>query len=513
MTDDFTPGDSSDPDFGGLGFDGVDFGAESSEELTLEESSASSPELRGAAADLSDPQTFGKLFIGNIYKILKVGSIYNLEHNQTRLAVDEFMASFSEAVSYAEEGAISVMIRDELAIVNGETLRLRRRDQERHNELRDLFAGGEICGLLLEASLSSEDLVEFLSALKHASSLNGPGNMQGVEIPHITIEHGSPTRSILDAIADVNKAEYVAHMYIRGLVKTKNAHQTVRDRQSADVPTGVIRRIMQSISALLGDEDYTILGLLPLRLVTPDLSSHSFNAAIYAMLLADRLGLNPRTTAYVGMAIIYQDLDRLVGITVGQRDQEVPLEDAQQFQANLRDVALMLERVRGDVVSTLRVLLAYERGCDFSRPIPRPFYRGERDLHLITRIIDVARTYDLLVQGLQGYRQRRPDLAIQYLKSRAGQSFDPALVELLVSTLGIYPIGATVQLTTGEHAIVIRTPAPSADPRRPVVRLLDRAHLTVIDLSDPSFSHVEIAQSIDLDPDEVDTASSVFLLA
>lgn len=483
-----------------------DFGAE-----------AAAPALDAALAqpgqvDLRDPQVFGKIFIGSIYKILKVASIYNIDHNQTRLAIDEFMQSFAEAVTYAENGAISVVIRDELAVVNGETLKLRRREQTRHNELRDLFAAADIRGLLLARGLGTEHMVRFLSALKAASATDGPGNMVGVEVPNINIEHGSPTRSLREAIADVNKSIYIAHMYIRGLVKTRNAHDTVRDRQTADIPTGVIRRIMQSVTGLLGDEDFTILGLLPLRLVPPDLSSHSFNSAIYAMLLADRLGLDANTVSYVGMTIIYQDLDRLMGVTVGRRDHDEPLTDKQQFQSNLRDVAQMLERVRGDVVSTLRVLLAYERGCDFDRPIGRPFYRAERHLHLITRIIDISRAYDLLIQGLQGYKQRRPDLAIQYIQSRAGMSFDPTLVDLLVSTLGIHPIGTTVQLSSGENAIVIRTPAPSSDPRRPVVRLLDRANPTVIDLSEPRFADIEIAHSIDLDADEINAASGIFLL-
>lgn len=461
--------------------------------------------------DLKDPQIFGKLFVDSIYKIMKVASIYNVDHNQTRIAIDEFMATFSEAVRYAETGSISVVIRDELAVVNGETLRLRRRAQKRLNELRDLFASGEIRGLVLSQGLQTQHLVEFLGHLKQVT--NTDGNMQGVQVPNIRIEHGMPNRSIREALSNVNKSMYVAHVYIRGLVKTRNAHKTVRERNSADIPTGVIRRIMQSVSELLGDEDFTILGLLPLRMVPPDLSSHSFNSAVYAMLLADRIGLPQNIVSYVGMSVIYQDLDRLVGISVGQRDQEAGLGAKQQFQSNLRDVAKMLERVQGDVISTLRILLTYERGCDFDKAVSRPFYRSKRKLHLVTRIIDLARTYDLLIQGLQGYKQRRPDLAIQYIQSRAGEAFDPTLVELMVSTLGIYPIGTTIQLTSGENAIVIRTPAPSADPRRPVVRLLDRANPTVIDLSEPRFADIEIAQSIDLEADEVNAASEVFLLS
>ncbi len=461
--------------------------------------------------DLSDPQVFGKLCVDSIYKIMKVASIYSVEHNQTRIAIDDFMATFQEAVRYTEDGRVSIVVRGELAIVNGETLRLRQREQTRLDEMRELFASAVIRGLVLDHQLETDHLVAFLAELKRVST--GDEDMQGFEVPHIQIQHGSPERTIREALSNVNKSMYVAHVYIRGLVKTRNAHKTVRERQSADVPTGVIRRIMQSVSDLLGDEDFTILGLLPLRLVPPDLSSHSFNSAIYSMLLADRIGLPPNIVAYVGMSVIYQDLDRLVGISVGQRDQDAGLDDKQQFQSNLRDVAKMLERVQGDVISTLRILLTYERGCDFSKPVERPFYRSKRKLHLVTRIIDLARTYDLLIQGLQGYKQRRPDLAIQYIQSRAGQAFDPTLVELMVSTLGIYPIGTTVQLTSGENAIVIRTPAPSADPRRPVVRLLDRANPTVIDLSEPRFADIEIANSIELEADEVNAASEVFLLS
>lgn len=494
-----------DPSHGNTDFDDLQL----DEQGGLTESSAYAEE---PIADLSDPQAFGKLFIDSLYKILKVSTIYSVEHNQTRLAIEEFMTSFRQAMSQSTDTEVSVVVRGELAIVNGETLRLRRKRQERLNELRDLFANVNIRGLVLEQALATDHLVAFLAELKQASIGDG-ATMEGVDIPHIVIDHGQPTRSILEAISNVSKSMYVAHVYIRGLVKVRNMHDQVRERQNPDVPTGVIRRIMQSVSELLADEDHVILGLLPLRLVAPDISSHSFNAAIYAMLLADRLGLPARQTSYLGMSVVYQDIDRLVGISVGQRDRDPGLDASQQFQANLRDSAKMLEYVQGDVISTLRVLLTYERGCDFRRPVGRPFYRAKRKLHLASRIIDLARTYDLLIQGLANYKSRRPDLAIQYVQSRSGEVFDPTLVELFVSTLGVYPIGTTVQLTSGEDAIVIRTPAPSADPRRPVVRLLDRANPTVIDLSEPRFSNIEIATSIELDADEVQAASQVFLLS
>ncbi len=459
-----------------------------------------------------DMQQFGRFFIGSLYRILKVASIYNVDHAQTREAIEEFMPEFKKSAQQLPEGMISVTVRGELCSVNGETLKLQRREQERLNELQSIFASATIRGLIFDQAMSTENLMQFLQQLNTVADNQSPHeDMEHVMVPHIQINHGSPDQTIMEAVAKVNKGMYIAHIYTRALVKVKKMHDQVRKDDDPDVPTGVIRRILQSVSELLADEDFMILGLLPMRLVPPDVSSHSVNSAIYAMLLADRLGLAKQTVAYVGMAAIYQDIDRLVGISVGKRDQDQRLDTHRQFSANMRDVATMLKHCGGDVVSTLRILLTYERGCDYDEKVARPFYRRKRHLHLISRIMDIARTYDLLIQGLEGYKARRPDLAIQYVESRAGEVFDPYLVDLLVSTLGLYPVGTTVELTSGEQAVVIRTPDPSADPRRPAVRLLDRDNPTVIDLSDDHYRNIEIARSVEV-TDVTSNPSELFLL-
>ncbi len=459
-----------------------------------------------------DMQEFGRFFVDSLYRILKVASIYSVDHNQTREAIDEFMPSFQKSVSKVETGAISVVVRGELCSVNGETLKLKRREQERLDELQSIFKAAHIRGLIFDQAMSAQNLAKFLQELNAVADQSSDlDDMEHVHVDNIDIDHGSPDQTIMESVAKVNKGMYIAHIYIRALVKVENMHDQVRETGDPDVPTGVVRRILQSVSELLNDDDFMILGLLPMRLVAPGISSHSVNAAIYSMLIADRLGLTQQTVAYVGMTTIYQDIDRLIGISVGQRDRDSGLDSHRQFSANMRDVAEMFEHIGGDVVSTLRTLLTYERGCDHNEKVGRPFYREERNLHLISRIVDIARTYDLLIQGLQGYKSRRPDLAIQYLESRAGEVFDKHLVDLLVSTLGMYPVGTTVRLTSGERAIVIRTPEPAADPRRPAVRLLDEQNPTTIDLSNDQYQNIEIASSIDVD-DIGNDPSQVFLL-
>jgi HD-GYP domain-containing protein (c-di-GMP phosphodiesterase class II) len=482
----------------------------STDDSSLNTTDTSNLDMDDFTVDPSHRQRFGRVFLSMIFRILKVSSIYEVDHQQTRIVIGEFLDFFMRGMENSFEEEFSISIRDEICVVNGESLRLKRKAQERLDELHTLFCQAEIKGLLLRRSMRADDFVEFLRHLRLASRA-GQG-MKHVQIVSIEIHHGMPTRNIIESVMSVSKAMYVTHVYVRGLIKVQNMHQTVREKRSVQIPTGVVRRIVQSVSELLADEDYTILGLLPMRLVPPSLASHSFNSAIYAMLTADRLGIPPHLTTTLGMALIYQDLDRIGGVAIGSRDRDATVDPTRQYSTNLRDSAKLMGRLQGDIMSTLRILLVYERGNPYENPVGIPYYQRKRQLHLSARVVDVCRTLDLLIQGLEGYKSRRSDLAIQYLESRAGSVFDPALVKLIISTMGIYPIGTTVVLNTGEKAVVIKTPDAVGDPRRPVVRILNTSKPSVMDLVLPSNQHVEIQESIAIDPSEI-TVSKVFLLS
>src|SRR5690554_7867814 len=91
-----------------------DFGSESASSASeASEAVLSQP----AQVVLRDPQVFGKIFIGSICKILKVDSIYRIDHNQSLIAIDEYKHSFLKAARDLESGTISVVIRDVCAVV------------------------------------------------------------------------------------------------------------------------------------------------------------------------------------------------------------------------------------------------------------------------------------------------------------------------------------------------------------------------------------------------------------
>src|SRR5581483_8104570 len=70
---------------------------------------------------------------------------------------------------------------------------------------------------------------------------------------------------------------------------------------------------------------------------------------------------------------------------------------------------------------------------------------------------------------------------IQVLANRAADGTERAIVKLLVGALGIYPAGTLVELSTGELAVVLETPAMPVDYVRPPVKILYDARANLLD--------------------------------
>jgi HD-GYP domain-containing protein (c-di-GMP phosphodiesterase class II) len=469
------------------------------------------PSQQVETIDLDDDQDFGVACVDIVYKLCKVGSIFGVDHEQTEGAIDDFMTFFRKSLAQRASEAISFQIRGEFALVDETQLRLPFQSQKRLRELRDIFGEVELRGTTFRRGLTHDDLDRFLEALHRATESDEQETLESLDVPHVELEHGRPTRPIAEALGDVTREMYVSHLYVRWLVKVRHAHRQLRESpDEADVSVEGLERIVQNVAKQFREGDFTMLSLPPLEILSPSLVTHSVHASLYAMLLCDRLGLPARMTGYLGAAVVAQDFDRLRGVSVrrqgGSRD--VSLE--RLFAANRRDVTSILDQLDGHAVSALRSILTYERGLPWNETLASPFYRRERDVHVANRIVDVARQYDLLAQGLKDDRERSPKRALDLLRRRAGDDFDPALVQLFTAAMGAYPVGTQVALNTGDRGVVVRPPEASESPTRPSLQLVEREGRPTVDLSNSRYERVEIAEVIE--PDEQSSDDDVFIL-
>ncbi len=111
--------------------------------------------------------------------------------------------------------------------------------------------------------------------------------------------------------------------------------------------------------------------------------------------------------------------------------------------------------------------------------------RGDQ-LTLGDKIAGMVDNYSALTSVRPYAAQASPSSALSLLHKMRGRLFDAALVEQFIQCIGVYPVGSTVELNTGEIGVVIaQNPVRRLQPR--VMVILDGsgkplAHRRILDL-------------------------------
>ena len=133
----------------------------------------------------------------------------------------------------------------------------------------------------------------------------------------------------------------------------------------------------------------------------------------------------------------------------------------------------------------------------------------------LTRLAAVADVY----QALIGHRNYKPNWvpgkAVQYLAERRGTEFDDAMLDQFLSSIGRYPLGSLVKISTGDLAFVVRI--AGQEPERPIVVLVENARgerlgsQTLVDLmSEEDLSITEVIDHYKHYDESPDQAFNIF---
>ncbi|MCZ6557518.1 MAG: HD domain-containing protein [SAR324 cluster bacterium] len=108
-------------------------------------------------------------------------------------------------------------------------------------------------------------------------------------------------------------------------------------------------------------------------------------------------------------------------------------------------------------------------------------------LRPLTRLASVVDVYQALI-GKRKYKKNWvPGKAVEYIMNLAGSEFDEKMIEHFVTSMGRYPVGSLLRLSTGELAFVLAL-APEDYPDRPMVAVVENgqgeliSHHNVLDL-------------------------------
>lgn len=413
-------------------------------------------------------------------RIIKVSQLFAVEHAQTLLACREFAEWLDAAMREHSEEFLQLQMTEANYFVNGQLVRLDSRTYALTLEVRATLLGMSVNQITFHRGIGSDEMLEVVRALKEAKE-GGGLSLQDFRQPHIELT--SVAEQELDVPETEDARRKIIEIYATLLIKTHVYFH--RLRRGSQPSSKYIKRLVQQTADHLSDYGDIFVGLINLRMIVGQDFVHAVNTSVYAMMLANAIGLDRMDVVRCGMTAITQDIDRL-RVVADEPDVTFSTGDETHFRTNLTAVMSMSRIGAADVLSALRLVTSYERGFPFNKPLPAAWYREELRPHLLSRIVEIARHYDITTQGIEG-EKKTPDLALQGMMMRMGSHYDPNLMRIFVNVVGLYPVGCVVELSTRERAVVMRSPEVVTENKisnavRPIIRMLDGTE-RIIDLA------------------------------
>ncbi|RKX69952.1 hypothetical protein DRP53_06595 [candidate division WOR-3 bacterium] len=409
--------------------------------------------------------------ITNLFVVLvKTSRIYD-STNVTY--VNSFQAFTSALREYLSEmNRFELQTVYDLLFVSGVRLRIDLEAYINFEFLVEEFKRWDLGEIAFSAGIGDEEIEKFLrifrsppktdpfTFLKETLSREGITNIQVA--PPIDVES--------KLVTEDHRRERAKVAYFSSISAIKEIAHNLRTKQI--VGLGRVKRVIYTLVDSLFEDESVLLGLTAIKNFDDYTYNHSVNVSILALAVGNKLGLSKVALGRLGVAAIMHDigktlLDRaLINSPDGLTDQ--------QWLEMKRHPIFGMERIielkKLDPTGVLAALVAIQHHINYDLsgyPIAIP---GDV-LNLFSRLIRIVDSYDAMTTA-RPYQPipYLPDLAIKALWRKRETSFDPLLLKLFIRTVGIYPIGTIVRLTSGEIGMVTGVNISALD--RPVVKVI-----------------------------------------
>lgn len=264
------------------------------------------------------------------------------------------------------------------------------------------------------------------------------------------------------------------------------------------VVSNVLAQVLSDRTAMT-----TQLAIQKIKQFDRSLTSHALDTCILSLVVAIESGLDQPMQELVGMGALLHDAGyvRLPRNLVRKRDECTGPDKTLLEQHCKLGIALLSEHP-GMPEDVLRIIREHHERTDGSG-FPAGLAAG--NISQLAQIVGIVDYYD----GMVSRRGTRPAMiphdAVRqlFLTGERGQ-FEKSLVELMIRSIGVYPVGSLVRLNTGEQAVVV-----GVNPQqrlKPLVKVTTDPHGGTyptpieVDLAIPSTDHTVRSVLRVLDP-------------
>ena len=224
-------------------------------------------------------------------------------------------------------------------------------------------------------------------------------------------------------------------------------------RMGKSVDTGGARQLVEEISDSVARNPGALISLA--RLKTVDDYTYMHSVAVCAMMvgLAKQLGLNEEQTRLAGMAGLMHDLGKaLMPMEVLNKPGKLTEAEFNIIKTHPVEGHRMLLSGRDVDPIVLDVCLNHHEKTDGSG---YPKGRKADEISLFAKMGAVCDVYDAITSNRPYKLGWDPAESLRKMAEWANGHFDGKVFQAFVKSLGIYPIGSLVKLTSGRLGVVV----------------------------------------------------------
>ncbi|MBW6502935.1 HD-GYP domain-containing protein [bacterium] len=304
--------------------------------------------------------------------------------------------------------------------------------------------------VIFERGISVEDIERFVRFLHETKE-------QGLPIPEIKarLDGRGVTHIRVTTTDEEEKDDFTLARKIYG-----NALNVVvralKDVRNGKTPDGAESdQVVREMSGMVSRNRDAMLALTLIKNFDEYTYNHSVNVSVLSLAVAETLGLSDTERIGVGVAGLLHDVGKTqLALDLIRKPGTLTVEEFEEIKKHPEEGFAILGRMTHIQESTRCVVREHHMRFDRTGyPRPEPEYR----MNPYSHVIAVADCYDALTTMRSYQRERTPQQALEIMRKLAGKSLDPDLVGLMERSLGVYPVGTMVRLSTMEIGVVTGT--------------------------------------------------------
>ncbi|HLE70005.1 MAG TPA: HD domain-containing phosphohydrolase [Vicinamibacteria bacterium] len=412
--------------------------------------------------------------------LIRNSYLHDLSNQVFEEPLEKLVQSISQLV--LTEGSFRLERSGEEFFANGNRIRMEFRSLHAYKYVLNELGKRGVGGISFESRATVPAVTAFLEVFCRAGEgeneegslldrLNG--ELVEREVKGIKLLPSRDEVSVPESELSSDRRERALNAYQQALDFIRESMVTVDSPVQLNVRKA--KRTVQKLVDLSYEEGsgFSLAGMASIKAHDDYTFNHMVNVCVLAIAFGQRLGLKRHSLAQLGLCALYHDMGKLhIPLDVLNKHTGLTEEEwAVMGNHTVYAARTLFPLIVVDRTTVNRILTSLQHHLRYDGTgYPKLKIRKKQSLYArITAIVD---TFDAMTTKRIYQRQHLPDEAIAVMHQGASTRYDPLLVKAFINCMGIFPIGSTVILRTGELAVVVDSNPDPDHLHQPQIRIV-----------------------------------------